>query len=41
MPRAHVGSHRFILGKGQVIKGWDLGIEGMAIGEIRRLTIPT
>ena len=30
----------FILGKGQVIKGWDLGVEGMAIGEIRRLTLP-
>ena len=23
-----------------MIKGWDLGVEGMAIGEIRRLTIP-
>ena len=30
----------FILRKGEVIKGWNLGIEGMASGEIRRLIIP-
>jgi len=30
----------FQLGAGRVIKGWDQGVAGMKIGEIRKLTIP-
>lgn len=35
------GSHfSFGLGNGQVIAGWDQGVQGMKVGGRRRLTIP-
>ncbi|MDD5750878.1 MAG: FKBP-type peptidyl-prolyl cis-trans isomerase [Candidatus Pacebacteria bacterium] len=30
----------FVLGSGRVIRGWNLGVLGMKVGEIRKLIIP-
>jgi FKBP-type peptidyl-prolyl cis-trans isomerase len=38
--RARGTPFTFELGKGQVIKGWERGVVGMQVGEVRKLVIP-
>ena len=39
--RDRPGSFKFKLGAGQVIKGWDQGVQGMKVGGQRTLIIPS
>jgi FKBP-type peptidyl-prolyl cis-trans isomerase len=36
----HGSSFSFVLGAGQVIKGWDEGVAELAVGDKARLTVP-
>ena len=38
--RSHNKPFSFEIGAGQVISGWEQGISGMKVGELRKLTIP-
>ena len=39
--RDRPGSFKFELGAGQVIKGWDQGVQGMKVGGKRTLIVPS
>jgi FKBP-type peptidyl-prolyl cis-trans isomerase 2 len=34
------GPFTFVLGEGTLIRGWEEGLVGMCVGEVRKLTIP-
>jgi len=34
------GPLSMVLGAGDVIPGWDMGMRGMRVGEVRRITVP-
>jgi FKBP-type peptidyl-prolyl cis-trans isomerase len=36
----HNQPYAFVLGRGEVIAGWDEGVKGMKVGGVRRLTVP-
>ena len=38
--RSHDNPLSFEIGAGQVISGWEQGVSGMKVGEVRKLTIP-
>jgi FKBP-type peptidyl-prolyl cis-trans isomerase FkpA len=39
--RSRAQPFEFVLGAGQVIEGWDQGVDGMRVGGVRKLTIPS
>ena len=40
LPIAQAATYEFQVGLTDVIRGWSLGVMGMCLGEIRKLTIP-
>jgi FK506-binding protein 2 len=34
------GPFSFVLGEGSLIRGWEEGLVGMCVGEVRKLTVP-